>query len=69
MSFPPVPHTFHFQASAPPWPRKSPGRPPGPVGARRDNAEHPVLFLGGFFLAVAIAVIGLWQGLGLLLPP
>jgi hypothetical protein len=45
-------------------PRKTPA--PGPRAA--VPPDHPVLFLGGFLLATSLAVIGLWQGLGLLLP-
>ena len=47
------------------FPRKASGSRPPRAKARTD---HPVLFMGGFLLATSLAVIGLWQGLGLLLP-
>ena len=41
---------------------------PGPPARAAVAPDHPVLFMGGFLLAVSFAVIGLWQGMGLLLP-
>ncbi|HXS07400.1 MAG TPA: hypothetical protein VN723_11465 [Rhizomicrobium sp.] len=47
-------------------PRRTRGSmPPARAAARSD---HPVLFMSGLLLATSLAVIGLWQGLGLLLP-
>jgi hypothetical protein len=46
-------------------PRNAPGSKPPRAQSR---AGHPVLFMGGFLLVTSLAVIGLWQGLGLLLP-
>jgi hypothetical protein len=72
MSFSPA--IYAFQAIDFPSPRPLPRRefprkaPPGPAPHTRSRAEHPVLFMGGFLLAISLVVIGLWQGLGLLLP-
>ena len=70
MSFSPAIYAFQAAHFPPPrplrrreFPRKA---PPGP--GPRARAEHPVLFMGGFLLATSLAVIGLWRGLGLLLP-
>ena len=53
----------------PPLPRREFSRKARPLGPPpRAPADHSLLFLGGFFLAISLAVIGLWQGLGLLLP-
>jgi hypothetical protein len=66
MSFSPAIHVFPFESFDRPR-RRAPrgGRPPARNVARPD---HPVLFLGGFLFTVSLAVIGLWQALGLLLP-
>ena len=71
MSFSPAYSISPFQGvevPRPDRPRKPPHRPPTRIAVHRASGDHPVLFLGGFFLAVGVAVIGLWQGLGLLLP-
>jgi hypothetical protein len=66
MSFSPAILAFQFESFDQPR-RRAPrgGRPPAQSAARPD---HPVLFLGGFLFTVSLAVIGLWQALGLLLP-
>ena len=70
MSFAPAIHAFQFQ-SFDHLPRRGRaprgGRPPVRA-AHRPTSDHPFLFLGGFLFAVSLAVIGLWQALGLLLP-
>ena len=72
MSFSPA--LCAFQAFDIPPPRPFPRRelPPRASGSKPPHAEaraeHPVLFMSGFLLATSLAVIGLWQGLGLLLP-
>jgi hypothetical protein len=72
MSFSPAPYAFQAVDFPPPrplprreFPRKAPSFRPPRAEAR---ADHPILFMGGFLLATSLAVIGLWQGLGLLLP-
>jgi len=71
MSFSPAIYAFQaFDFQPRPLPRrefsrKAPGSRPPHAKAR---ADHPVLFMGGFLLVTSLAVIGLWQGLGLLLP-
>ena len=71
MSFSPALHAF--RALDFPVPRSFPrrgfsrkGRPSGSQPAAR--ADNPVLFMAGSLLAIGLAVIPLWQGLGLLLP-
>ena len=72
MSFSPAIYAFQAAGSPPPRPlprRKFPhGAPPYPRPRVEARADHPVLFMGGFLLVTSLAVIGLWQGLGLLLP-
>ena len=50
--------------------RELPKRAPRSGSPARTTArtDHPILFMGGFLLAISLGVIGLWQGLGLLLP-
>ena len=59
-----------FQAfDIPSFPRRELPRKPGTTPPpAKPPADHPVLFMGGFLIAIGLAVIGLWQGLGLLLP-
>ena len=70
MSFSPALHAFQAldfpgrRFPGPPGKRPGSGPPPGATA----RADRPVLFMGGFLLATSLAVIGLWQGLGLLLP-
>lgn len=71
MSFSPALYAFQafdFQPRPLPrreFPKKAPGSKPPRI---QPHADHPALFMGGFLLATSLAVIGLWQGLGLLLP-
>ena len=68
MSFSPAILAFQFERfEAPRRPSPRGGRPPARVRFR-PRSDHPVLFLGGFLFALSLAVIGLWQALGLLLP-
>ena len=67
MSFSPAIHAFQFENFEQRRPRPRGGRPPSRAAAR-PAPDHPVLFLGGFLFTVSLAVIGLWQALGLLLP-
>ena len=59
-----------FQAlDLPPFPRRELPRKSSPLRPRPSaRAAHPYLSWGAFFLTIGLAVIGLWQGLGLLLP-
>lgn len=66
MSFSPAICAFQAYKAPRHWPAR-PGRPPARADVR-PASDHPVLFMGGFLLAVSLAVIGLWQALGLLLP-
>ena len=73
MSFSPALHAFQaFDLAFPePLPRRNfPRKAPrsGPPARVKTSSDHPVLFMSGFLLATSLAVIGLLQGLGLLLP-
>ena len=73
MSFSPALHAFQaFDIAFPgPLPRREFPRKAhrsGPPPLAQSSSDHPVLFMGGLLLATSLAVIGLWQGLGLLLP-
>ena len=63
----PVFDRLFFQAARQPR-RFHPRRGAPPPRVLEKPADHPVLFLGGFLFAISLAVIGLWQAMGLLLP-
>jgi hypothetical protein len=71
MSFSPALSAFQALDSTASFPRREFPRK-APAGSRPTRADtrasHPVLFMSGFLLVTSLAVIGLWQGLGLLLP-
>jgi len=72
MSFSPAFDAFCFKPldiPGRPFPRRElPRRTRGSAPRVVVRSDHPVLFMSGFLLATSLAVIGLWQGLGLLLP-
>lgn len=72
MSFSPALDAFYFKPldiPGRPFPRRElPRKARGSAPRAATRSDHPVLFMGGFLLATSLAVIGLWQGLGLLLP-
>jgi hypothetical protein len=72
MSFSPTLSPFQaIDFPSPRLPRRQfPERAPrsGPPPRAAVPADHPVRFMGTFLLATSLAVIGLWQGMGLLLP-
>jgi hypothetical protein len=58
-----------FQAlDLPPFPRRELPRKARHLGPPPARAAHPLLLMAVIFLATSLAVIGLWQGLVLLLP-